>query len=466
MTEIDLNSMNILNPEDLPEIFGTIMEYSRDGLLITDHAGKILVMNRAYEEMFSVNGAEVLGCNVCDLVEKKMWRPNLFKRVAKMKQTVSLIQTTSANKNILSTGTPIFDEKKRIKYILFNDRDIFLLDHLMESLETREARETWLQFDLPDGEASPAETQGLVFRDPVMADLIQNVIRTARFNIPILLLGETGVGKSKVARLIHEFSDRRNNSFVELNCGAIPENLLESELFGHEKGAFTGAAHAKKGIFETADNGVLFLDEISEISLSLQVKLLKFLEKRELFRVGGVSPITIDARIIAASNRNLEQMVQNGEFRNDLFFRLNVVPIRIPPLRERKADIEPLIQFFLMRFNREFKTNKRMSRTTQKALCNYDFPGNVRELENLVGRLAVMTEENLIRIKHLPDMLQKMHADDIKTAPGEASTFKKAIAEFERKILLEAVKKHGSQNRAAKALGLNQSTLSRKLREH
>jgi transcriptional regulator with PAS, ATPase and Fis domain len=304
-----------------------------------------------------------------------------------------------------------------------------------------------------------------VVRSATMAEVVRTAVRAARFDIPLVISGESGVGKSMLARLVHHLSPRRNGPFMDLNCGAIAPNLLESELFGHEKGAFTGATTAgKKGLFEVAHRGTLFLDEIGDVPLSLQVKLLKFLESKSLMRVGGVTQIRIDTRIIAATHRDLEEMVAQGGFRSDLYFRLNVVPIQIPPLRERREEIEALTSHFLERFNAEFGARKVITKSARMTLCEYGFPGNVRELENLIKRLVTMTEGDFIRIKHLPQMLLQARPCGSDCSSETLSSYQEEVAAFERRIILSAIEKHGSQRKAALALGLSQSTLSRKLK--
>jgi transcriptional regulator with PAS, ATPase and Fis domain len=415
--------------------------------------------------MCAIEAREILGRNVRDLVKEGFWDPSVSLQVIEKKRTISLIQTTRRRKKLLSTGIPIFDKSGQLRFVIVNDRDISFISTTVEILEAEEVSEQGVRFELSELGLAAAEMEGLVVESPRMAEVLKTAVRAARFDIPLVISGESGVGKSMLARLVHHLSQRRNGPFMDLNCGAIAPNLLESELFGHEKGAFTGAAAGgKQGLFEVAHKGTLFLDEIGDVPLALQVKLLKFLESKTLMRVGGVSPIPIDTRIIAATNRDLEKLVAEGGFRSDLFFRLNVVPIEIPPLRERREEIEVLTRHFLERFNSEFGTHKVITKSARQTLCEYNFPGNVRELENLIKRLVTMTEGDFIRIKHLPEMLRKSRpwGED---CSGEAlRTYQEEVAAFERRIILSAIEKYGSQRKAAQALGLSQSTLSRKLK--
>ena len=454
-----------LKPKDFELIFDAIMDHSKDGLFVVDKNGVVVMVNRATEDMFRFKTAEVLGKNVRDLVKAGFYEPSVSLLVLRQKTIISLIQTTRHQKKILSTGVPIFDSAGQIKFVMVNDRDISHINMLAQSLYPEESPEAGLRLDFSDIDLVSTELEKMVVKSPAMVKVLQMVIQASKFDVPMILTGESGVGKSMIARLIHQLSRRRNYPFTDLNCAAITPSLIESELFGHESGAFTGASSkGKKGLFETADQGTLFLDEIGEIPLPIQVKLLKFLETMELIRVGGTSPIKINTKIIAATNQNLEDMVEKGSFRRDLYFRLNVVPIRIPSLLERSEDIVPLALSFLDRFNQEFNTQKTLSQPVCQVLSQYDFPGNVRELENLIRRLVTMTKTDHIDLGHLPPMLAKINIDEMNSA-HETSTHQGELGAFEQKKLKQAVEKHGSQRKAAKALGISQSTLSRKLKK-
>jgi transcriptional regulator with PAS, ATPase and Fis domain len=281
----------------------------------------------------------------------------------------------------------------------------------------------------------------------------------------VLILGESGVGKEVIAHTIVRSSDRRDEPFIKVNCGAIPENLLESELFGYEKGSFTGADRkGKPGMFELAHKGTLLLDEVAEIPLNLQVKLLRAIQEQEIMRVGGTKPIKLEVRIIAATNKNLDERVKNGEFREDLFYRLNVIPITVPPLRDRKEDIPPLIEHFLRRYNDKYKLSKTISPQVIERLVNYDWPGNVRELQNIVERMVVLTREDGISLINIPPQIKPLvekeryfHVDVADVIP-----LKDALFQVEKKLIIKALQKYGTTRRAAEALGVDQSTVVRK----
>ena len=275
----------------------------------------------------------------------------------------------------------------------------------------------------------------------------------------LVLRGESGVGKSLIARMIHRTSDRKEKPFLQVNCGAIPESLIESELFGYEAGAFTGAdRRGKPGLFETADGGTLFLDEISELPLHLQSKLLGVIQNKEFFRVGGREVTAVDVRLIAASNKDLAALAAAGKFREDLYYRLNVVPIRLPALRERREDIPLLIRYFTDRFNRKYRTYKELSRALVNDLATRPWPGNVRELENLVERLIVTSaEETITREDAAPVPSQRDGQNSL--------SLKEMLFEQEQKILLQALRQYGTTRRVAEALGISQASAARKLKE-
>lgn len=279
----------------------------------------------------------------------------------------------------------------------------------------------------------------------------------------VLLIGESGVGKELVAKAIHSGSKRRQHPFIPINCGALPDELLESELFGYEKGAFTGAVNRKIGLFESADKGTVFLDEVSSISPMMQVKLLRFLQERSFMRLGGRDLISVDLRVIAATNEDLKEAVDKGYFRKDLYYRLNVIPIEIPPLRERKDDIPLLIRHFIRRFSMRMHRNITIAREAEEALLKYRWEGNVRELENLIERAITITDDDTIGLDDLPpEILKDKEEPDGKTTPYPDDL---TLAEVERlhiKSILKATE--GNKSRAARKLGIDYTTLLRKLK--
>ncbi|AEG16361.1 two component, sigma54 specific, transcriptional regulator, Fis family [Desulfofundulus kuznetsovii DSM 6115] len=302
---------------------------------------------------------------------------------------------------------------------------------------------------------------------PEMQKVYKAIGRVANSNATVLIRGESGTGKELVARAIHYNSDRRDKPFIKINCASIPENLLESEMFGYEKGAFTGAITSKPGKFELAQRGTIFFDEIGEMSLSLQAKLLRVIQEREFERLGGTETIKVDVRIIAATNKDLENCIAEGTFREDLFYRLNVVDIYLPPLRERKDDIPVLVEHMIKLCNAEYK--KQVTGFTDQAmklLLEYDWPGNVRELKNVCERAVLMSTGPLLTVEDLPRNIRKSsrRLHWLKGLSGDS--FKEMIAEVEREIILQALEEHNwNRSAAAQALKMNRSSLYLKMKE-
>ncbi|MGC8719260.1 MAG: sigma 54-interacting transcriptional regulator [Thermodesulforhabdaceae bacterium] len=321
--------------------------------------------------------------------------------------------------------------------------------------------------------ASLCRFEGLVGTSAPMRKLYRLIDRVAQADVTVLITGESGTGKELVAEAIHRRSNRRSKPFVPVNCGAIPEELLESEFFGHEKGAFSGAIRTKIGRFELANGGSIFLDEIGEMKTSLQVKLLRFLQERTFERVGGLKTIEVDVRVIAATNKDLWKAVQEGTFREDLFYRLNVVPIHVPPLRERKEDIPLLIEHFLERhaLSSNNGERKRLKPDVIECFMEYPWPGNVRELENIIKRLIILSDGDEITIDDLPDRFRqniKTKTPDVPLArlPEEGLDLKKTLEDIERSLIQQALERTGGvKNQAAKLLGLNRTTLIEKMKK-
>jgi transcriptional regulator with PAS, ATPase and Fis domain len=307
----------------------------------------------------------------------------------------------------------------------------------------------------------------IVANSPSMYNVIQLTKRLSDVDSTVLITGESGVGKGVIAKLLHENGSRKDHPFVKVNCGAIPENLIESELFGYESGAFTGSRKdGKKGLFETANKGIIFLDEISELPLNLQVKLLQVIQEREVTRIGSVESIPIDVRIISATNKDLMSLVHEGKFREDLYYRLNVVPISIPPLRERPEDIIPMIRIFLNQNNIKMKEHKEIDSKTIAILMKYAWPGNVRELQNIIERLVITTKGTVIMPENLPSFIYETAAGEGGLAVPVVRSLKDALAYSEREILLKAQEQYKTTRAMAKALGISQPTVVRKMQKY
>jgi DNA-binding NtrC family response regulator len=303
----------------------------------------------------------------------------------------------------------------------------------------------------------------IIGKSPKMKEVLETVDNIADTNVTVLIQGASGTGKEVIARLIHSKSKRRNKPFIAANCAAIPRELLESELFGHEKGAFTGALYTKKGRFELANEGTLFLDEVAAMSLDIQVHLLRVLQEREFRRVGGSQLIKIDVRIIAASNKNLEEEVKKGTFREDLFYRLNVIPLFLPNLKDRTEDIPLLAEFFLKKYGKESgRGEKLLAKETMELLQKYDWPGNVRELENLIERLVILSKGNIITPDRLPGSIKKSSNHYF-----NFYTFDKPLKEIEKNYIISVLKNNNYNiSQASKILGIKRMTLYNKMKRY
>ncbi|MCS7279412.1 MAG: nif-specific transcriptional activator NifA [Thermodesulfobacteriaceae bacterium] len=306
----------------------------------------------------------------------------------------------------------------------------------------------------------------LVYVSDKMKEVIKICLKIAKSKASVLIRGESGTGKELIAKAIHYNSDRAKEPFIAINCAAIPENLLEAELFGYEKGAFTGAYNSKKGKFELANGGTIFLDEIGDLNLTLQAKILRVLQEQSFERLGGTKTIKVDLRIIAATNRPLEEMITEGKFREDLYWRLNVVPIYLPPLRERKEDIPILVEHFLKKFNKEYQRNVKIEPKVLDYLLNYHWPGNVRELENLIERLVLLSEGDFITEKDLPFYL-KNFKKEVLTQDLNSSNILKKLSEIEKEKIISALKlSRFNQTQAAKILGITRRQLSYRIKKY
>lgn len=365
---------------------------------------------------------------------------------------------------IYITGTPAFCDGK-ITHVTVNIRDVTELQRLQGQI----SRLTALYLSTPeDNRASTLIKENIVVESPAMKRVIDLAVRVAQVDSVVLIQGESGTGKEVLARLIHSLSSRNHGPFISINCGAIPENLLESELFGYERGSFTGAwRDGKPGLFELAKNGIIFLDEIGDMPLNLQVKLLKVLQDMEAYRVGGIKPVKFDVRVIAASNRNLREMVKEGRFREDLFYRLYVVPIEVPPLRERREDIFHLAWHFLKLYNQKYKQSKTFSSELIETLELCRWPGNVRELQNIIERIVVTVDSEVLKTEHLPNSIyQKDETGEVFFEPSAILPLSHAKGQAERTMLTHALKMKRTTREIATLLGVDHSTVVRKLQKY
>ncbi len=440
----------------------SVLDYVQDAIIIDDENGNTLWVNKAAEELYYIKKEDIIGHNISELENSGIFSPSVAKMVLEKKKSVSILHSNKEGKKLLTTGSPIFGQDHKIKKIISTSRDITELIQLKNRIED-------VQTALDELKSQKKVFYGdIIANSPTMYNVIQLAKRLAQIDSTVLITGESGVGKGVIAKLLHETGKRKNYPFVKVNCGAIPDNLIESELFGYESGAFTGSRkEGKKGLFEMAQNGTIFLDEISELPLHLQVKILQIIQDKEIQRVGSVESISVNVRIIAATNKDLHSMVNEGKFREDLYYRLYVVPINIPPLRERQEDIIPMVRHFLQKYNKKFNDKKRIDHNTIAMLIKYHWPGNVRELENIIERLIITTKGTII----LPDNLPTYIFENTRSTSGEITLFpimnlKKALEETEKQILKNAADKYKTTRQIAKALGVSQPTVVRKMQRY
>jgi len=465
ISEIEFISHELESVKELNKELKALIESSYDGILIARCDGVVSQVNEAYTRMTGLKAKDIVGRPFQKLVEDGHYASSIVDAVLKKKKAVTNLQTSPMRNRLLIIGNPVANERGEIVRVVINVRDLTEFEKLRQELHDSKNLNRRYQAELCN--RNEQRNQVLTSSSPKMQSVIDLCTRVAQVDSTVLLIGDSGVGKEVLAKHIHSQSARKQGPFITINCGAIPETLLESELFGYERGAFTGAGKdGKQGIFEMAHNGTLLLDEIGDLPLSLQVKLLRVLQDREIIRVGGTKTRSVDVRILAATNRNLADMVQQGSFREDLFFRLNVVPVQIPPLRDRRSDIVPLLNFFCEKYYKKYGIRKQFSPEVLKIFYEYHWPGNIRELENIVERMVVTEPETIITPKHLPESLRYiMHNTSAKVMVQGVLPFKEALLEMESQLINEALNLYGSTYKAAKVLGIDQSTVIRKLQK-
>lgn len=461
-TTLEKVSLELKFVRELLKEMEAIFQSSYDGIFITDGEGLVLKANKAYERIAGISAEEVVGKTMSALVEERYYDESVTLLVMEKHQPQTIVQTVKSGRKVLVTGNPIFDEDGNLFRVVTNVRDITELMALRDGLTTSREQALKYEAELTRLRTMQIEEIGLIYRSKTMSKAVETALEVANVDSTVLITGDSGTGKELLAKLIHQKGKGIKKPFIKINCGALPDSLMESELFGYEKGAFTGAKkEGKPGFFELANEGTLFLDEIGDMPLYLQVKLLRAIQDKEIVRVGGTTPISLNVRIIAATHRNLMQMVHEKSFRLDLYYRLMVVPIQIPSLQERKEDIPLLIKHFLDRFNIQFAFNKSFSPAVIERCVNYSWPGNVRELENVIERMMVTSAEDLIDVDHLPESIGK-------TAflPARGTKLKEAVEQAEKFLMQETYREHLSWEKVAEVLGINRATVYRKAKKY
>lgn len=390
------------------DFYQKIIEASHDEICVSDENGVIIFCNKSFEENYGISKSEIIGKNVAFLENHGYATKSPIPLVLKSKNQVTVEQETHTGKNLLITATPVFSEDKKIEYVVENVRDITELNRIKTKLQTTEKEMYKYKSEVETFYRTTLKYEDNIISDgPVMQNIMQTANQVAKANVNIMLLGESGTGKSSLAKFIHQNSNRANGPFITINCAAISPQLLESELFGYTSGAFTGASsRGKVGLVELADGGTLFLDEIGDIPLPLQSKFLQLIQEKTFLPVGGVKQKKVDIRIISATNVDILARVKERAFREDLYYRLNVIEIKLPPLRERGDNLINLIAYYFKKYSIQFDMrDKILSEEAIKFIASYNFPGNIRELQNIMQNIVLTSKNNYVDIKSLPEKI-------------------------------------------------------------
>jgi len=456
-------------------IVKAVIEAAEDGVFLTDKKGNFIMANKAFERITGINREELVGQHTELMIEKGWVSTAVNLDVIKDFKSRTKYITYPSGKQVLVSAGMIFRENGKPAGCISIMRDLTELNDLKDKLTKSQITIAQFQETIDHlKEQLDHSKHAMVAQSTDFRHVLTLAKRIARSDATVLITGESGVGKDVLAQFIHKHSRRDNTgSLVKVDCAALPATLLESELFGYEKGAFTDArTNGKHGMLEIANGGTLFLDEIGEFPLELQSKLLNVLQDREIKKVGGTTPLPIDVRIVAATNMNLEQMVKEKKFREDLYYRLNVVPVYISPLRKRRQDILPLIDHFLKIFNQKYEANKGLATDVLNSFMQYDWPGNVREIRNTIERLVVTSTNDIITFRDLPDDIRNLDAitasveSNAPHPPERTGPLKRSIEEFEKTLIQRSLERHGNLVDAARDLHIDISTLTRKNKKY
>jgi PAS domain S-box-containing protein len=436
------------------DVFIKLIDNLHDEINIWDNNYKLLYINSACERHYGLTQEEMIGKNYYDFLDADYWYPSLLPYVYAEKIPLMMNQKTHIDTTITSIAVPYFDENGEIEFVLSSVRDSIEDIHYstVDDIEKKKYEE------------KHSSSSSMLFKSSMMKDIMELTYKLSDVESPVVLLGESGVGKTLLARVMHNSSRRKDKPFININCGAIPKDLMESELFGYEEGSFTGAKkQGNKGLLDAANGGTLLLDEISELPYILQSKLLQVVQDKEFIPIGSNKMKKVDVKIIAASNKNLKKLVDSGDFREDLYYRLSVFEINIPPLRERKEDIELLAFHFLNQSNEAYKKNHQLSKEVVNIFKNYSWKGNTRELSHMIERLVVTVNDFIIKPNHLPNHLKESNND---TSLFNQVCFDNMIDESKKAIIVEAYNKYRSSRKVASELKISQSKASRLIRQY
>jgi len=470
MREFELTASKLESYQQLNEQLNVIFESSSDGIWVCDGKGKVININAASAKLNGIEANDIIEKNVADIVETGLFDRSATLEVLETKRQVSIMQYVKKTKKyLLVTGTPAFDEKGNIFLVVVNERDMTQLNAIGEELQQTRMVTEKFKDELAELSLLELREQEIIAESENMRHVLRIALKLAHVGASnILILGESGTGKGLLAKFIHENSKRKNKPFIQINCAALPETLLEAELFGYEKGAFTGAREQGKiGLFELAHEGTLFLDEIGDLPFPVQAKLLKYLDDHEVMNLGGIKPKKVDCAVIAATNHDLDTLVKKRKFRRDLFYRLNTFTIQIPPLRERPEDIFELVNYFLHKYNKTYGVKKQISPETLEVLQSYPFSGNVRELKSVLKKAVVMSEKDV-----LDDFIVRILEGEVEKQKNSGSekqhklSLTDKVLATERKILKGAMLRCKSTREMANYLETSQPTVVRKMKKH
>ena len=472
---MDFHSLNI----DLC----TILDALEDPIHIIDTDGILVFANLAWEKLIGLPRESAVGLYINDAISRgnqgfyfsiekdedsraaqfTHFDQKLFDSIAltalEKRKRVSMFAYSSSKNRFMLTSIPLY-KGDRLQYVLTWCRDLTNFSQLCDDLQSAIEKNKLISEEL-EFYRKMTTSQNMIGKCPQMIALMKTVEYVAGTDATVLITGESGVGKEVLTNEVYQRSGRKGKPFIRVNCASIPESLMESELFGYERGAFTGAVKSKPGMFELANHGTLLLDEVGELPRALQPKLLRALQEREIIRVGGISTIPVDVRLIAATNQDLEAMVEGGTFRRDLYYRLNLIPLHIPPLRERGDDIPLLAVHFLEKFNAKYGKKKELTDEAMQIMKEYPWPGNIREMENLLERLVIIGEEHWLTAPRLMAILENGDGAALRLDPSGAS-LKDMVADYEKKLLKEALTRYGTTYKTAQALNTSQPTVARK----
>jgi PAS domain S-box-containing protein len=450
--------------------FDSILDVLSDGIYLSDRDGNTLKVNTMYEKLIGLKREDLVGRKVQDLVKEGVFDIVLNPQIVTTGQPATSVQTTKKGQKLILNGHPIFDEEGRVVLVVTFVRDVTVMSQLRDQIAAQKKLLEQLRTNVQYiNEESIHKFPLNGFKNRAMVHLSKFIEKIAATDAAVLILGETGVGKEFFARSIHRASPRGDKTFFKVDCTTIPENLIESELFGYAAGAFSGAnVKGKPGLFEMADQGTLFLDEIGELPLAMQVKLLRVLQDHEILPVGSTRVRKVDVRIIAATNCDLEKNVEEGRFRSDLYYRLRVAVLSVPPLRDRREDIMPLAHHFLNKYATRYKKQVHFGSDIEAFFINYRWPGNIRELENLIASQVVTCERDIIEVSDLTgcklDEIGERKRNLYETIGVRNRSLKEIVKDLEREILSGAIEVHGSMAKVADILKVDRSTIFRKLK--